>query len=902
MIELIALLLVLGVIAALVLPWVNLFRLSNLRADHERLRLEMQELKGSRGVECSNPATRKPEPVWAHTAAAGETPEPQEQSPATHRPPLGQKPSRLPRTTAHQAAEPRWPDALESAPLRARQEEPEPRDKEPAAVTTAEQEIDAQDWFSKAAIWVGGIALLMAGFYMIKYSIESGLLTPLVRLWITTGFGVLLCGTGLWIGIRSTQQANSRIGQALSGAGVACLYFAAYAAVHLYGLVPAGQGFAAMVAVTVLAVALSLKNGAPVAMLGLVGGFLTPWLMDTGSRDTVMLFSYLFVLFCGAQFLCLQRRWWGLLLGTILGAYLWSAVIIVGHLQGTVDQLKGTLVFVIAICLVNAAWVILAKNPNIGTKSAKVYAGVRWMTWCGGLAQGLALLIISEFAATDILLFSLLGVGALTLAVLREDTFMGVAWLALAAISIGVVSNPSITLWSWLLLPLGLAGLFFAVAHWRSFHSVRRRAWRSISLTASASVVPLLYLNRECFHSVQVAFEFPLWLGLSVAWMLLLAVAAEHVLRRGEGTNGAGEYSVAASIVLGFGLWTFLSSELHAHAAGLLLIFAALYWKWRDLGRAKLVISVFAAAWALSLISHALAATHYFFGKTMPGAPPQDALAVLAWGLGITGGAMVFHCYRKSWTEQAQEAVSWLTGIASLLGLIATYQWLSETQMPTKWPSSLIEGGLTALLAVAALIGALLAKQRPKFWTSCQLLAILIGVRVIYLHLLDTGAQGDSFFFNALLLQFGAPFILAWFLAFLSAKWRTESWRRIYQVAAMTLGFVWATFLVRDYFGNGSLFGSISSNTEFYTYSAVWLALARIYQVIGLIRQQAMLHFGSLLLLLVATAKVFLIDASQLEGLFRVISFLGLGLALIGIGYFYNKVVFARHSEQASRR
>ena len=38
--------------------------------------------------------------------------------------------------------------------------------------------------------------------------------------------------------------------------------------------------------------------------------------------------------------------------------------------------------------------------------------------------------------------------------------------------------------------------------------------------------------------------------------------------------------------------------------------------------------------------------------------------------------------------------------------------------------------------------------------------------------------------------------------------------------------------------------------------------------------------------------KVFFVDASELEGLYRVLSFLGLGVALIGIGFFYNKVVF----------
>lgn len=56
----------------------------------------------------------------------------------------------------------------------------------------------------------------------------------------------------------------------------------------------------------------------------------------------------------------------------------------------------------------------------------------------------------------------------------------------------------------------------------------------------------------------------------------------------------------------------------------------------------------------------------------------------------------------------------------------------------------------------------------------------------------------------------------------------------------------------------------------------------------------------SLILLLVTIGKVFLVDASELEGLFRVLSFLGLGLALIGIGFFYNKVVFARREREGS--
>ena len=98
----------------------------------------------------------------------------------------------------------------------------------------------------------------------------------------------------------------------------------------------------------------------------------------------------------------------------------------------------------------------------------------------------------------------------------------------------------------------------------------------------------------------------------------------------------------------------------------------------------------------------------------------------------------------------------------------------------------------------------------------------------------------------------------------------------------------------QDAFGGSYLFEWRASKSGVYTYSVVWLLLAVGYQAIGLWRNQRVIHAGSLVLLLLTVGKVFLIDASELAGIFRVFSFLGLGVALIGIGFFYNKVVFAR--------
>jgi uncharacterized membrane protein len=56
-------------------------------------------------------------------------------------------------------------------------------------------------------------------------------------------------------------------------------------------------------------------------------------------------------------------------------------------------------------------------------------------------------------------------------------------------------------------------------------------------------------------------------------------------------------------------------------------------------------------------------------------------------------------------------------------------------------------------------------------------------------------------------------------------------------------------------------------------------------------RGDGALRVAGLALLTATICKVFLIDAAALEGLLRILSFLGLGLALIGINKLYVTVL-----------
>ena len=85
-------------------------------------------------------------------------------------------------------------------------------------------------------------------------------------------------------------------------------------------------------------------------------------------------------------------------------------------------------------------------------------------------------------------------------------------------------------------------------------------------------------------------------------------------------------------------------------------------------------------------------------------------------------------------------------------------------------------------------------------------------------------------------------------------------------------------------------------------WSIVTIALALGYLGWGIVRRQRDWRIASLLLMLAAVAKVFLIDAAGLEGLLRIASFLALGFSLIGIGWLYSRFLRSdtRHDDTAA--
>jgi len=169
----------------------------------------------------------------------------------------------------------------------------------------------------KLFAWVGGLALFLGVAFFVKYSFEHDLIPPELR--VALGF---LTGLGLLVGgVFLHRQKQYLVGaQALCATGVVILYAVTFACHSVYkfpffGVVPT---FLLMALITTTAFLLAARlNALVVAILGMLGGFLTPILLSTGVDNPLGLFGYIAILDAGLILVALNRRWFFL---TALGA------------------------------------------------------------------------------------------------------------------------------------------------------------------------------------------------------------------------------------------------------------------------------------------------------------------------------------------------------------------------------------------------------------------------------------------------------------------------------------------------------------------------------------------------------------------------------------------------------
>ena len=169
--------------------------------------------------------------------------------------------------------------------------------------------------------------------------------------------------------------------------------------------------------------------------------------------------------------------------------------------------------------------------------------------------------------------------------------------------------------------------------------------------------------------------------------------------------------------------------------------------------------------------------------------------------------------------------------------------------------------------------------------------AILFGLGVRE-NPMFTGDPVGGTVFNYILLGYGIPAVL---MAVLARTIRDTRPRLTYIVSAVTaivLALAYLTLEVRTIFHGPVLTARFVSDAEDYTYSAVWLAFGVALLLAGVALKSQPARFASAAVVMLTIGKVFLHDLAGVQGIYRALSLICLGLVLMGIGWLYQRLLF----------
>ncbi|HSN22120.1 MAG TPA: DUF2339 domain-containing protein [Usitatibacter sp.] len=155
---------------------------------------------------------------------------------------------------------------------------------------------------------VGLLVLFFGLAFLLKYAADRDLLSPEARVGIVAAAGIALL-VGGW----RLRERRAGYALALQGAGIGVLYLTTFGALRLYHLLPPEMAFFLLVAIVLLSAFIAVAQDSPIlAAFGAGGGFLAPILASTGAGSHVMLFSYYLLLNLGILAIALFKAWRGL--------------------------------------------------------------------------------------------------------------------------------------------------------------------------------------------------------------------------------------------------------------------------------------------------------------------------------------------------------------------------------------------------------------------------------------------------------------------------------------------------------------------------------------------------------------------------------------------------------------
>lgn len=766
-------------------------------------------------------------------------------------------------------------------------------------------------------VWIGGLTLALGGFFLVRYSIEAGLLGPGVRVMLGGAFALALLAAGEWA--RRKESISSiaplpvaNIPAILTAAGTAVAFATVYAAYALYDLLAPAIAFALLSAVALGTLAAALLHGPALAGLGVIGAFVTPILVSSDKPDYWALYIYIAIVTAAAFALARARLWRWLAVTTIAFGLLWMLVGI--DETGTLGAhgFAAIASFVLAALLVVTGFMF---GPSAEPGRVEPISSIALTASLFGAAF---LVLTTGHADAAMIIFALLVAATFAVAWRAESATGAIGAAALFVFVVfaewAVRGNPDFAMMPGGPLPgigpdaneasvglhltvaaifaVGFGGAGF-LAQGRSIGAIVPVIWAAAGVFAPLAILVALYA-RIAHLDRSIPFAI-----LAIALAAAFAAATELLTKRDTRPGQAISIALFATGTLA-ALALAFTFALEKGWLTIALALMSLGTAWISMKRPIPFLRWLAAILAAIVVLR-IGYEPRIVGRDV-GTTPIFNWLLLGYGipaLSFWGGSYLMRRRGDDAPLRMIESAAILFTVLLAFMEIRHFVNGGDIYRPA---SGLTETALQVCVALAMALG--LERLRIKSGSivhnvAAVLLTVAAGIGIVFgLFVLNNPTiwriDVGSGVINLLLLGYALPAVLALLLSYAIAGRRAAAYANTIAAGALLLALAYVTLMVRHAFQGPLLNRGTLSDAEQYTYSVAWLIFGIVLLGAGLLLPSQRARLASAVIIGITILKVFLIDMANLTGAYRAFSFIGLGLVLVAIGWLYQRILFKR--------
>ncbi len=811
--------------------------------------------------------------------------------------------------------------SLEVRSLEVRSPEPSPPEPATAIPTAAMPQADPgfeERIGTRWVVWIGGLTLALGGFFLVRYSIEAGLLGPRIRTLLGGAFALALLAVGEWS--RRKESISdiavlpiANIPAILTAAGTAVAFATVYAAYALYGFLAPAIAFILLGLVALGTLAAALLHGPALAGLGVAAAFATPILVSSERPDFWTLYVYLAIVTAAAFALARARLWRWLVVTTIIFALLWTLpclpcgpsmvaphdfhviagfvlaclLVVCGLMfgpafdEGRIEPISSAS---LAAYLLGATLIVLASFHVDGAlvTFAVLVAGTLFVAWRAPAATG----AVGAAAALVFVVFAEWAVLAnLDMLVLPGGPLPGIGPSAIGgSITLHLVTAAIFA------IGFGAGGF---LAQGRSTSAIIPMVWSGAAVFTPLTLLIALYA-RIAHLDRSIPFAI-----LAVVLAALFGAATEILTRRDSRPGLAISTALFATGTLS-ALALALTFALEKGWLTIALALTSLGTAWISMQRPIPFLRTLAAILAAIVVLR-IGYEPRIAGDAVGTTPIFNWLL---WGYGVP--ALSFWIASQFLRRRGDDAPLRVVESAAILFTVllafmeirhAIYGGDVYRAIP-----SLAEIALEVCVALAMAIGLERLRLRTGsivhdvgavLLTAFAGLAGVFGLLLLENPMLAQVSIGGRFI-NLLLLGYALPAMLMLLLSYAVAGRRPTAYANSIAAGALIFALAYVALEIRRLYHGPDLMTGETGDAEQYSYSIACLVYGVALLGIGIALNSRRARLASAIIIALTIVKAFLIDMSTLTGVYRALSFICLGLVLVAIGWLYQRILFRR--------